>query len=129
MKTKRKAMERLRRRATVDAELRSMTISWGGRNTEPYYLKAPRRAYSSAPLAMEIVEGVGVPFTITSKAVAKVKDDHIERYALRNERQTLTTKFGQCLTGTSIHGIERQLAFVKSMVFMSHGRILASSCG
>ena len=78
---------------------------------------------------MEIVEGVGVPFTITSKAVAKVKGDHIERYTLRNERQTLTTKFGQCLTGTSIHGIERQLAFVKSMVFMSHGRILASSCG
>lgn len=43
--------------------------------------------------------------------------------------QTLTTKFGQCLTAMTIHGIKRQLTFVKSMVFVSHGRILASNCG
>lgn len=88
MRTKRNEMDRLRRRSTVGRELRSMTIFCEGKNTEPTYFRALRNAYSSVPLAMEVVEGVGVPFTIASKAVAKVKGDHIGRYGRRTESDT-----------------------------------------
>lgn len=88
MRTKRNEMGRLRRGSTVGAEFRNMTIFCEGKNTEPTYFRALRDAYSSVPLAMEVVEGVGVPFTIASKAVAKVKEDHIGRYARRTETGT-----------------------------------------
>lgn len=55
-------------------------------NTEPSYFNALKRTCSSALIAVEIVPGAGVPFTIAEKAVERAKSSGI---APRRRRRNL----------------------------------------
>lgn len=73
---------RLRREMNAGPERRKITIFCEGKNTEPTYFRALRDAYSSVSPTLEILGGIGIPFTVASKAVARAK----ETKALTNAR-------------------------------------------
>ena len=56
-----------------------------GRNTEPAYFDAIRRACSSALIAVETHPGVGVPYTIATRAVAQVRELGLGRRSRRKK--------------------------------------------
>lgn len=71
------AARSLRRRPARREPKRRFTIFCEGEKTEPTYFNAIKRAYSSAMIAVEIVPGVGVPYTIAERAV-----EHVNAYGL-----------------------------------------------
>lgn len=78
---------RLRRGMDAGAERRKITVFCEGKKTEPTYFRALRDAYSSVSLTLEIFGGIGVPFTIASKAVAKAKQERAVSNARRTDGQ------------------------------------------
>ena len=56
-----------------------------GRNTEPAYFDAIRRACASALIAVETRPGVGVPFTIATKAVEHARALGLSRRSRRKK--------------------------------------------
>ena len=79
---------RLRRETDAGPERRKMTIFCEGKNTEPSYFRALRDAYSSVSPTLKILGGIGVPFTVASKAVAKAKEQRALTNARRGDGQT-----------------------------------------
>ena len=64
----------LRRRKARREPRRRFILFCEGRNTEPAYFDAIRRACSSALVAVETYPGVGVPYTIATRAVEHARD-------------------------------------------------------
>lgn len=64
----------LRRRGARREPRRRFILFCEGRNTEPAYFDALRRACSSALVAVEARPGVGVPYTIATRAVEHARD-------------------------------------------------------
>lgn len=79
---------RLRRGTGTGKERRKITIFCEGKNTEPTYFKVLRDAYASESLTLEIFGGIGVPFTIASKAVARAKGNRAAFPARRTDVET-----------------------------------------
>ena len=69
-KTGRRAIPALKRRGPRRDPKRRFTLFCEGRNTEPAYFEAIKRAYPSALIEIRIESGVGVPHTIAEKAAA-----------------------------------------------------------
>lgn len=79
---------RLRREMNAGPERRKITIFCEGKNTEPTYFRALRDAYSSVSPTLDILGGIGVPFTIARKAVAKSKEKRVLTKAYGTDAQT-----------------------------------------
>lgn len=63
----------LRRRGARREPRRRFILFCEGRNTEPAYFDAIRRSCKSALIAIETHPGVGVPYTIATRAVEQVR--------------------------------------------------------
>ena len=68
--TARRTLPAVKRRAASREPKRRFTLFCEGRNTEPAYFDAIKRAYPSALIEIRIESGAGVPHTIAEKAAA-----------------------------------------------------------
>ena len=67
-----RVVPRLKRRRPCLEPRRRFVLFCEGKNTEPAYFAALKNACSSTLIAVEVVPGVGVPYTIAEKALAHV---------------------------------------------------------
>ena len=77
-KSGRRTVPALKRRAASREPKRRFTLFCEGRNTEPAYFEAIKRAYRSAQIKqidVKIERGVGVPYTVAEQAVAFAKSE------------------------------------------------------
>lgn len=73
----------LKRRGPRREPKRRFTLFCEGRNTEPAYFKAIKRAYPSTQIYVRIERGVGVPHSVAEKAVAFAKSEGLARNSRR----------------------------------------------
>ena len=85
-KPRNRASPKLRRRAPVYEPKPGFVLFCEGKNTEPAYFSAIRRACSS--VVMEINRGVGVPMTVATRAV-----DHARKNGLAPESRKRKDSF------------------------------------
>ena len=87
-KSGRRIVPDLKRRAPSLEPKRRFTLFCEGRNTEPAYFEAIKRAYRSAQIKqidVKIERGVGVPYTVAQKAVAFAKSEGLTRNSRRKK--------------------------------------------
>ena len=80
----RRAPDLRRRRARRDPK-RRFILFCEGRNTEPTYFDAIRRTCSNALIAVETYRGVGVPYTIATRAVEHARELGLGRRSRRRK--------------------------------------------
>ena len=78
----------LKRRGFQREPKRRFLLYCEGKNTEPAYLDAIKRVCSSTLIAVEIVPGVGVPYTIAERAVERARSEGIARRSRRGSRSS-----------------------------------------
>lgn len=79
------AISALKRRGPRREPKRRFTLFCEGRNTEPAYFKAIKRAYPSTQIYVRIERGVGVPHSVAEKAVAFAKSEGLARNSRRKK--------------------------------------------
>lgn len=82
----RRAIRDLKRRRASREPKRRFTLFCEGKNTEPAYFNALKRSYGSTQIQqidVSIEPGVGVPYTVSEKAVAFAKSEGLARNSRR----------------------------------------------
>ena len=93
----------LKRRRSQREPKRRFLLYCEGRNTEPAYFEAIKRACTSTLIAVEVTPGVGVPYTIAERAVQRARDEGLIRGSRRSKDSfEETIKCGRSSTVTSI---------------------------
>ena len=75
----------LKRRRSQREPKRRFLLYCEGRNTEPAYFEAIKRACTSTLIAVEVTPGVGVPYTIAERAVQRARDEGLTRGSRRSK--------------------------------------------
>ena len=88
----------LKRRRPIREPKRRFIVFCEGKNTEPAYFRALQRVYRDALVEIEMIGGVGVPYTIATAAKAKAQKLGLVRRSRRalnsfEERDEVWTRF------------------------------------
>lgn len=75
----------LKRRRSQREPRRRFLLYCEGKNTEPAYFKAIKRACASTLIAVEVTPGVGVPYTIAERAVQRARAEGLVRGSRRSK--------------------------------------------
>lgn len=84
-KTRKRGLRNLRRRKPRRMPRRRFILFCEGSKTEPLYFEAIQRKCLSAMIPVDARRGVGVPFTITTRAVKYARSHGLGRH--RNDEQ------------------------------------------
>ena len=75
----------LKRRRSQREPKRRFLLYCEGKNTEPAYFEAIKRACASTLIAVEVTPGVGVPYTIAERAVQRARAEGLIRGSRRSK--------------------------------------------
>lgn len=75
----------LKRRRSQREPKRRFLLYCEGKNTEPAYFKAIKRACASTLIAIEVTPGVGVPYSIAERAVQRARAEGLIRGSRRSK--------------------------------------------